>query len=187
MDADGSNKRPLKKLPYEAPNSLYGSEPDWSPDGKKIAYQFCTNCEAFGSNYEIAIAEVEGEEYDSTQIHTVTSYSGSDTYPKWSPDGSRIAFQSDRNYPEEGGTDLYVMNADGSNQQLTNFGKNILTGGISWYPNGKKIYFSAGGANSYGLYFYNFKAGAITVLKLEMKGLHPLKWSKNRKYLLLIN
>ena len=38
-------------------------------------------------------------------------------WPAWSPDGARIAFQSNRH----GNNEIYVMNADGSNQiNLTN-------------------------------------------------------------------
>ena len=36
---------------------------------------------------------------------------GSTRYPKWSPDGTRIAFASDRN----GSLSIYLMNEDGTN------------------------------------------------------------------------
>jgi len=43
--------------------------------------------------------------------------------PEWSPDGSKIAFQSDR----DGDTEIYTMNADGSSQtRLTNSPGNDL-------------------------------------------------------------
>jgi len=42
----------------------------------------------------------------------VTSGTTDDVCPTWSPDGSRIAFTSNR----DGFFQIYLMNADGSNQ-----------------------------------------------------------------------
>jgi len=41
-----------------------------------------------------------------------TPHSWNNAAPTWSPDGSRIAFLTDRNGPWE----IWIMNADGSNQ-----------------------------------------------------------------------
>src|SRR5438093_11151135 len=43
----------------------------------------------------------------------LTTSPGADSFPSWSPDGSRIVFESTR----AGNTDIYVMNADGSDQR----------------------------------------------------------------------
>jgi Tol biopolymer transport system component/outer membrane protein OmpA-like peptidoglycan-associated protein len=68
----------------------------------------------------------------------VTVGSGMDIDPAWSPDGSRIAFQSDR----DGDPDVYVMNADGSDvRQLTN--SPGFDGAPSWSPDGTRIAFAS--------------------------------------------
>jgi len=42
-----------------------------------------------------------------------------DGYPRWSPDGTRIAFHSRRT----GSFRIYVMSADGSGQRQLSFGR----------------------------------------------------------------
>ena len=59
--------------------------------------------------------------------------------PVWSPDGSRIAFTSNRDYNFA----IYIMNADGSNARLVT-DKTLEPGAIAWSPDGSKIAFSDG-------------------------------------------
>ncbi len=47
---------------------------------------------------------------DGTGQVNLTNNPASDGLPTWSPDGSRIAFVSDR----DGNDEIYVMNADGT-------------------------------------------------------------------------
>ena len=53
---------------------------------------------------------------NGANLINLTQHLKSDRSPDWSPDGSRIAFSSDR----DGDYEIYVMDADGTNPvQLT--------------------------------------------------------------------
>src|SRR6476646_5619961 len=94
----------------------------------------------------IAFARVEGGNglpdiftMDANGNNSVqlTTDPGADYAPAWSPDSSKIAFQSDRG----GGYRIYVMDANGGNQHTAG-----PAGGLyaSWSPDGSKIAFTLG-------------------------------------------
>ena len=47
---------------------------------------------------------------DGSALSRLTNNPTVDVFPSWSPDGTRIAFTSDR----EGGPEIYIVNADGT-------------------------------------------------------------------------
>ncbi len=49
---------------------------------------------------------------DGSGVRQLTDTPGFDENPAWSPDGTRIVYQTDR----DGNFEIYVMNADGGNQ-----------------------------------------------------------------------
>lgn len=63
-----------------------------------------------------------------------------DSWPAWSPDGSRIAFK--RKVNKDGATDLYVMTADGNNQKLLARAVEFQDT-PAWSPDGSKIAFAS--------------------------------------------
>jgi len=68
----------------------------------------------------------------------LTDHPAADKEPTWSPDGTRIAFTSDRDGPHG----IHVMNADGTNQhRLTDWPG--LDTEPAWSPDGTKIAFSS--------------------------------------------
>ena len=73
-----------------------------------------------------------------------------DEQPRWSPDGRRIAFRSDRS----GSHNLYVMDANGQNViRLTTHGGNDYD--PSWLPDGESLIFASDrdrGPNRFDLY-----------------------------------
>ena len=67
----------------------------------------------------------------------LTTSPGIDTGGSYSPDGSKIVFESDRS----GGQQLYVMNADGSDQHRISFGGGRYATPV-WSPRGDLIAFT---------------------------------------------
>src|SRR5438093_2165734 len=68
----------------------------------------------------------------------LTTSPGTDSFPSWSPDGSRIVFESTR----AGNTDIYVMNADGSDQRPL-VADPAVDFAPHWSPDGQQIAFTS--------------------------------------------
>lgn len=65
-----------------------------------------------------------------------------DKYPRWSPDGERIAFIRYMDKKSQSTSELFIMNADGTNlQRLTD--NNVSDMCPSWSPDGKIIAFDS--------------------------------------------
>jgi Tol biopolymer transport system component len=95
MNADGTN-------PNQVNLSAGGCASDWSPDGLRILI-WSFDCIPNG----IAVMDPDG----SNRVQ-LTPISSGDMTPRWSPNGQRIVFSSDR---RDGNAEIYTMNADGTN------------------------------------------------------------------------
>jgi hypothetical protein len=92
--------------------SLNETDPAWSPDGPTVLYSRDDvetyeygNVERSLRDYDLFVVPAEGGESRRLEEEPSDSFGGT-----WMPDGTRIAFSSDR----KGSFDIYVMNADGT-------------------------------------------------------------------------
>lgn len=103
-------------------------DPVWSPTGNQIAFvsNDSGDDEIWVINHDGSNAQQltsSNEAFNASEIGKDTFIPELNGHPSWSPDGSKIIFWSNRT----GNRQLWIMNADGSDQQL-------LMGWDNWTP-----------------------------------------------------
>jgi TolB protein len=102
MDADGSNVQLL--TPYKPGVRSYRASPDWSPDGRAIAY------EQQNGNFQVWMIDLRD------RVPKQLTSEGENEDPSWAPDGRHLVFTSSRG----GDKQLWIMDTEsGRARQLT--------------------------------------------------------------------
>jgi Tol biopolymer transport system component len=126
-------------------NSTIGlNHHEFSPDGKRIT---CVGYINMTTTWSIFIFNADG-----TNLKRLTNVAGVlDGALSWSPDVSTIAFT--RSYPSQPsrGDEVWLMNADGSNQRYSG----IKGFQPMWSPNGSQFVYSSNKSGNYEIYTSN--------------------------------
>jgi Tol biopolymer transport system component/subtilisin family serine protease len=130
MNADGTNRIPVNDF-------IGAANPDWSPDDRTLVYEGANSIWSYNR-------------FTRTGLRLTNATF--DFWPRYSPDGTKIVFQSSR----DGQAEIYVMNSDGTGQtRLTN--NPAMDTAPAWSPDGTKILFTSlrDGPMSPALYVMN--------------------------------
>jgi len=155
-DGQGDNLRRLTD------NAASDFAPAWSPDGKKIA--FTSNRDG---NNEIYVMDADvcdasalpAPECPDAEVTRRTNHPASDQFPVFSPDGTKIAFQSAR----DGNQEIYIINAGGSGAPANVTNSPALDSLPDFSPDGTRLTFGS-----------NRDGGDVDVWVMQVDGSNPL-------------
>jgi len=121
-------------------NDWNDTDPQWSPDGRRIAFVSDRTGKAFDESHNTDVWVIDASGGALTKI---SDHDTADNQPRWSPDGQTIAFVSA--VPEKSHAKIWLASsAGGSASKLATDGLDVLPSALRWAADGKALYFETG-------------------------------------------
>ena len=165
-DADG----------YRAQTILESKEPilspDWSPDGKKVAYV----------SFESRRPAVYIQDLITGQREKLPTYRGLNSAPSWAPDGKKLAMVLSR----DGNAELYTV--DLTTKALTRLTNHFgIDTEPSWAPDGKSLVFTSSRGGKPQIYRLTLATGKVQRLTFEGDYNARGRLSKDGRFLVMVH
>lgn len=124
--------------------------PTWAPDNQAIAYTSYRSSGGMGTFQDIVVSYIRTGKRDTPANGDPRKQN---FLPVWSPDGSKLAFTTNR----DGNPEIYVMNRDGSGvRRMTNHPGIDVT--PTWSPNGTQLAWVSDRSGNPRIYLMNADA-----------------------------
>lgn len=132
------------------------SDPQWSPDGKQIAFVTRPTPRADdGARSDVWVLDVA-----SGQKRQLAAGPGPEDSPRWSPDGKWIAFTGAPEFTV-GRSELYIVAADGGVPRSLTENFDLTADTPLWAPDGKTIYFNTTTRQAVEVFAADVGAGSV--------------------------
>src|SRR5437867_5004860 len=119
-------------IPADLTRVQFVTDPQLSPDGRRVAFVVTTLSE----ERDEYLANIWVADGSGGAPRRFTAGPRRDIEPRWSPDGTRLAFLSERGPKDK--LQLYVMPADGGEPtKLTAFDHGVTS--VTWSPDGGRL------------------------------------------------
>ena len=133
------------------------SDPQWSPDSRKIAFVSDRSGKAFDESHDTDVWVIDANGGPLTKVSDHTS---GDNSPRWSPDGQTIAFVS--SVPETAHPKIWLApSAGGAASRLAADGLDLIPGALRWAEGGRALYFETGVKGTSHLYRVDLAARRV--------------------------
>ena len=172
MNADGSDLTQLT----QTSTSTADSQPQWSPDGTKIAFVRSNTTAKPRNKGAIEIMNADG-----SNIRRITPFAIDATDHHWSPNGKRLLFSTYAHPVQFKSANLFTMSADGKDRvALTHYaGGTLQAFADGWSPSGTQVVFhrmAFSGSNT--------EVGRFYILDLSLKHIFHNTRSKHIRRLI---
>jgi dipeptidyl aminopeptidase/acylaminoacyl peptidase len=146
------------------------SDPQWSPDGSKIAFvSDRTGHEFDGShNKDIWVISKEGG-----ALTKISDHEFEDDQPRWSPDGKRIAFAgrvNRREYPR-----LYIAPSEGGQSAIASRALDVVPVNLRWGPGRDELRFEAENQGELHIFQIDWSGQNISSLPTGKRAVHAFE------------
>lgn len=164
--------------------------PAWSPIGPQIAFIGKESGTRSSDLYVVTIGDTAPVEGGNPELlRRLTEDDSEESWPAWSPDGSRIVYVADfvdETAVDLNGVDLFTINVgDGSIVRVTSDVDALVETQPDWSPDGTKIVFSGtvAGSNTSDIYIVPLDGSAPPSVLVDF-GPHDTqpRWSPDGRY-----